>query len=69
MFVNAGSASAGGIQPCSSSRRSPSRVVPLDNARRLVERDRRADVRLPLDYPAVMKGGERLVDGAVVAPG
>ncbi len=43
-------------------------VVPLDDTRRLIERNRRAEVPLTLDHCAVAEGRERLVDRAVVAP-
>ena len=44
-------------------------VVPFDDARRLVERDRRAEVALARhDAPALVERREALVDRAVVAP-
>ena len=43
-------------------------VVPLDHPGRLIERDRRPEVRLALHDPTVAERGEGLVDGAVVAP-
>ncbi len=43
-------------------------VVPLDDARRQVERHRRAEIALALDDAAVTQRCERLVDRAVVAP-
>src|SRR5438045_464979 len=43
-------------------------VVPLDDTRRLGERDRRPNVSCARNYLSPVERGERLVDGAVVAP-
>jgi hypothetical protein len=43
-------------------------VVPLDHPRRLLEWNRRSDIAFTGDHRPTVERGERLVDGAVVAP-